>query len=200
MARSKHIPKRTPAQRSLDLLAIVAFLQEGLSPQEITDELNGDEARKYQLSVSSIYRDITEVRTGLGKLTEEQAQDMKGLELTDIQWIIRQAKGSWEKSKKGSKRTRTKKTESGRQRPQTEAMVETIDKPGDPKFLDVILKAMERRAKLLGTDSPSRHQLSGPDGGPIPVEEMDLEHAENAFSDIIQKRAGLKAKLRSSRN
>ena len=200
MTKSKHKPKRTPAQRELDLLAIVSFLKEGLSAQEIMDEINEDPSRKYQLTLGIIYRDIGEVRKGLGKLTEDQAQEMKGLELSDIQWIIKQAKGSWEKSKKGSKRTRTKKTESGRRRPQTEAMVETIDKPGDPKFLDVILKAMERRAKLLGTDSPSQHQVTGPDGGPIPLEEMDLDHAENAFADIIQKRAGLKAKLRSSRN
>ncbi|MFJ8677232.1 hypothetical protein [Streptomyces sp. NPDC093589] len=39
----------------------------------------------------------------------------------------------------------------------------------DLKAVDTILKLMDRRAKLLGLDAPVRTELSGPDGGAVPI-------------------------------
>jgi hypothetical protein len=38
------------------------------------------------------------------------------------------------------------------------------------EIMDRIMKCMERRARLLGLDAPTRQQLSGPDGGPVRLE------------------------------
>jgi hypothetical protein len=38
------------------------------------------------------------------------------------------------------------------------------------KNAEVILRIMERRARLLGLDAPSRWEGSGPDGGAIPID------------------------------
>jgi hypothetical protein len=40
---------------------------------------------------------------------------------------------------------------------------------GDPQAVEKGLKAMERRAKLLGLDAATRTELSGPQGAPIAV-------------------------------
>lgn len=42
-----------------------------------------------------------------------------------------------------------------------------VDK-GDPKAAQAFLAAMNRRAKLLGLDAPTRNEHTGPNGTPIP--------------------------------
>jgi len=37
----------------------------------------------------------------------------------------------------------------------------------DPSFAEKILKAIDRKAKLLGIDAPKRSELTGKDGGPL---------------------------------
>lgn len=39
----------------------------------------------------------------------------------------------------------------------------------DPKAIETVLKLMDRRAKLNGYDMPVRAEVSGPDGGAIPL-------------------------------
>ncbi|WP_448333476.1 hypothetical protein [Streptomyces sp. DSM 41534] len=39
----------------------------------------------------------------------------------------------------------------------------------DPKAAELVLKLIDRRAKLNGLDAPVRTELSGPDGGAVPL-------------------------------
>lgn len=52
---------------------------------------------------------------------------------------------------------------------------------GDPKAAQAYLRAMERRARLLGLDAPTRTdgttKLTGPDGGPVALEVAATEPA-----------------------
>jgi hypothetical protein len=57
------------------------------------------------------------------------------------------------------------------------AMREDIDK-GDARKIETALKIMERRAKLLGLDAPTKQEVSGPDGGAIPIEDARSMLAE----------------------
>lgn len=45
--------------------------------------------------------------------------------------------------------------------------------------LEMVLKAVERRCKLLGLDKPARHEHSGPGGGPIPTAEFQVSEEES---------------------
>ena len=40
---------------------------------------------------------------------------------------------------------------------------------GDPRAIETALKISDRRAKLNGLDAPVRTELSGPDGGAVPL-------------------------------
>lgn len=58
---------------------------------------------------------------------------------------------------------------------------------GDDDAVDRLVKIEARRAKLLGTDAPTKSELSGPEGGPIPLE------AQTALArklDELAKRLG----------
>ena len=49
---------------------------------------------------------------------------------------------------------------------------------GDPRAIDTALRIEERRARLLGTDAPSRSEVSGPDGGAIEIDDARSQLAE----------------------
>jgi hypothetical protein len=49
---------------------------------------------------------------------------------------------------------------------------------GDVRAIDCVLRVMERRARLLGLDSPVRAEIAGPDGGPIEVASIALSQDE----------------------
>ena len=41
--------------------------------------------------------------------------------------------------------------------------------PGDPRYLDAALTALDLRARLLGLYAPVRYEITGPDGSPLRV-------------------------------
>ena len=49
---------------------------------------------------------------------------------------------------------------------------------GDPRFLNGVLKCIERRCKLLGIDALERKEYSGPDGGPIRLTALSDDQLE----------------------
>jgi hypothetical protein len=52
-----------------------------------------------------------------------------------------------------------------------------------------VLRVMDRRAKLLGLDAPTRRELSGPDGGPLEV--LDVRKlTDDELDDAIAGRRG----------
>lgn len=53
---------------------------------------------------------------------------------------------------------------------------------GELTAIDSMLRIMDRRAKLLGLDAPSKNQteLTGPDGGPLQIE-------DNAKDELIAR-------------
>ena len=53
-------------------------------------------------------------------------------------------------------------------------------KSGNHGTIDKLLKVMDRRAKLLGLDAPSKRELTGPDGKPLQIEWVnDWRNAED---------------------
>ena len=62
---------------------------------------------------------------------------------------------------------------------------------GNQGAVDRALRIMERRAKLLGLDAPTRQELSGPAGGPIEmITPTDIASARAALAAWEQGRFG----------
>ena len=57
---------------------------------------------------------------------------------------------------------------------------------GDTKAVDAVIKIMDRRAKLLGLDGPSKHEHTGKDGGPIETK-VDGDSARSALVEALAK-------------
>jgi hypothetical protein len=60
---------------------------------------------------------------------------------------------------------------------------------GDEKAIARLLSIMDRRAKLLGLDAPSRRELSGPEGGPIATQmvPLDLSMLTNEELELLER-------------
>lgn len=50
--------------------------------------------------------------------------------------------------------------------------------------LDALLRSHDRRAKLLGLDRPQRKELSGPNGGPLPLLNLAPEKASEVLARL----------------
>lgn len=55
---------------------------------------------------------------------------------------------------------------------------------GDLGALDRMLKIMERRAKLLGLDTPTVTRLEGADGGPIQTQQVPMDLSKLSEDDV----------------
>lgn len=76
-------------------------------------------------------------------------------QLQRLDWIQREAAEAWHRSV-GQAVTITTKTGDGDE--ETTRKVETL--AGDPRYLDTILKAEQRKADLLGLDAPRRVEIT----------------------------------------
>ncbi len=91
----------------------------------------------------------------------------QALELAKVDELERVYWQAWERSRQTRETTSTKKVDG--KEAKIEAAMSRQQLLGDPRFLAGVQWCIERRCKLLGIDAPERRQVSGPDGGPIPI-------------------------------
>jgi len=76
-------------------------------------------------------------------------------ELARIDRIEREAWDAWERSKAPSEKQRTAKTTRD-DSSSSIAQIEKENRCGDPRYLDVVWKCVDKRSKLLGLEAPTK--------------------------------------------
>lgn len=156
--------------------------------------------RPYTLSYVTIFNDLKKIRAEwkantLRDIGAIQEQELKGLDDQE-----RECWAAWEKSKLAAEKKKQRVRSGGAGTGQVaERSEEREEQCGDPSFQRLILDIREKRAKILGLNAPERTELSGPNGGPIPVEKHydDEFLSEWAASFILEReRQGEAAGLR----
>lgn len=150
--------KRTKAQRLADREKIAGLLLKSWTVPMI--------ARELKLSEATINREKRILVEEWKKAAADDIDAVKAKELQKLDDLEREARKEWERSKEAY----TKKVvedligrggESGRAK---KAKIETIEQLGDPRYLAIIQGCMDRRAKILGTDAPTKVAPTTPDG------------------------------------
>ena len=180
--------KRTPAQRVADLQFIEKHALRGHTLRQIAALLAKE--RPYVISHAQIGADLKKLK----KLWLDDAKDMVGVEkdreLRKLDTLEIEAWDAWDRSKLATTRsTLTKKqaaaaAKTGEAAPtpaapgstETKSAVQ-VSQVGNPVFLDKILGVIDRRAKLLGLDAPTKSELTGAGGGPIFTASVALDDA-----------------------
>lgn len=156
--------------------------------------------RPYTLSYVTIFNDLKKIRAEwkantLRDIGAIQEQELKGLDDQE-----RECWAAWEKSKLAAEKKKQRVRSGGAGTGQVaERSEEREEQCGDPSFQRLILDIREKRAKILGLNAPEKTELSGPNGGPIPVEKHydDEFLSEWAASFLLERqRPGEAAGLR----
>ena len=156
--------KRTPEQRDVDRALIANLLIQGLNQREIAAVINQDQDRPYTITQQTVANDIKHIRRAWKKEYTGKHDEMLGGQLAIIARVKREALAEFERSKLNwsGKSTKVKGVggSSATQVNEVEQTRREEGRLGDPRYLDVILKATDREAKLLGLDAPAKHDHS----------------------------------------
>lgn len=118
-------------------------------------------ARAMGISPSTAHDYVTEGLNEVEQRNDEATEEVRRLELQRLDAIFLKL---WPKPPQGSS---------------------TIPKL-DPRTADTLLRVMERRAKLLGLDAPTKWEGSGPGGGPLPLAAAALDLSKLSLPQLRQ--------------
>lgn len=171
-------PKRTTHQRDADLELIAQWRVEGLTVRAITAKLNAlrnqsDDGRGYTVTHQQIVADLKTVDRRWRESTNVDFAEARNRQLAELDHISAVAWAEWHRSREaftsttveglrvGAGEVPADPTEGLTERAQV--LGETLGRArvstrretrlGASRYLEVILKAAERRAKLLGLDA-----------------------------------------------
>ena len=153
--------KRTVEQREADKAFCANLFVKGYTYRQIADKLNEanrENGLEYTVTFKTVFNDINAV---LAEWKKQQFSDISNymqLELKKLDKIEVELWTAWENSKGSKRKTKIKNgtinngIATGGEL--AERSLETTN--GDPRYLDLLLKVQERRAKLLGYNAPMK--------------------------------------------
>lgn len=172
----KEYVHRTPAQRAADLVLIEQWALEGYQMRQMEDKLAA--VRPYRLGFRSIWLEVRR----LHKMWEQEAVAMVDANKNQMLGVLRKQEVelwiAWEKSKtEVTKQTLTKR-EGGTGGAKDMKSAVKVSAYGDPAIMRLILDVQRQKAELLGLNAAKKTELSGPNGGAIPVKTSALSPEE----------------------
>ena len=157
---AKRGPKREPQQRERDLIIVSQMYLRGDTQQAMADAVS---ANYEGLSVTrqQISYDIKELHRRWVKEQIINIDAAKARELARVDKLEREAWDAWERSQQDAETITTEKAVLAKGADADKRAKEVHRREGqvgDPRFLSVIEWCIERRAKLLGLDAPTKQQ------------------------------------------
>lgn len=142
-------PQSQPRRRSefeivTDRITVARLYNEGYSISQIAEMLN--------LSCKAVSADVKKLREEAIAYLQESSEALAADQINRYGLIMQEAWKAWKMSQKPQRKRREKRvvidglTESGR----TETTEDEITDPGDSRYLDVILRAMENMNRIMG--------------------------------------------------
>lgn len=159
IANKRSAGKRTVEQREADKVFCTDLFVKGYAYREIATKLNEHNRQKgltYELSYKTIFMDINQVLIEWKKERFREVDNYIQVELRKLDKMEVELWEAWEKSKSGKRKTKIAggKIEDGQIKGGDLDSRQLEDTNGDPRYLDLLLKVQERRAKLLGYNAP----------------------------------------------
>lgn len=153
--------KRTKEQRESDKSFCAELFVKGYSYKQIAEKLNErtkQNGLNYTISIQQIYTDINNILASWKKERFDCIDKYMQLELKRLDKMEVELWEAWERSKEPKRKTQIR----GGSILKTHISGGILDKReledrnGDPRYLDLLLKVQERRAKLLGYNAPMK--------------------------------------------
>lgn len=134
------------------------------------------------LSVATVKRELVIIRNEWKESAREAIDEIKARELAKLDLYEAEVLAEWEKSKQAySKKVVEDRPAGAKGGGGRFAKIETGGQCGDPRYMTVLLGIQDRRAKILGSDAPTKFAETNPDGSPLSKEHRDaIARAYNA--------------------
>lgn len=155
-------PKRTKAQRDLDIQEMVKLIRRGHTQREI--------AAKLGLARSQIAYDWKKV---LVEVNADRPKDV-GVILAQYRELKAEAWEAWERSKKDRERETTEaQSGTGSSKPKTKATKSKEGRLPEAEYLKVVVKCLEAERTLENLDPAKSVKLGGDPANPLVVEVVE---------------------------
>lgn len=145
MTTRKPGQKRTKIQREYDRQEIAKLRLREYTQLEIATELN--------VSLSTVKRELVRLQADWQAEARADTKAVKAIELQRLDAVMREAWKGWDRSLRDSQ---TKTVEEGGAGGKRKAKITTTNSSGDPRYLNAMMTAIERRCRILGIDAPTK--------------------------------------------
>lgn len=195
---AKKMTRLAQKQRVIEqrMQVIAPLLREGYTVREIRQEV----MRKLDLdslALGTVQGDIQRLGKEWAKERIEDMDAFLGIELYKIDGIIREAWKAWKDSLEPSEDEHTKRKGVPSEKDEEEITTLYIEQTknkyagkGDGRYLDIILRALERRHRLLGLDRVAVDMSGGI------TADIEIRHVQTGFTpasseDEVRRREGI---------
>lgn len=151
--------KRTVEQREADKRFCADLFVKGYTYRDIAkklNEYNKENGLDYDVTYKTVFMDINQVLVEWKKERFTEIDNYIQVELKKLDKMEVELWDAWDKSKSGRRKTKIVGGEikNGAISGGSLENRQLEDTNGDPRYLDLLLKVQERRAKLLGYNAP----------------------------------------------
>ena len=155
-----HEPRARIRTRELRAMALTAL---GWSQPKIAADLG--------ISQAAVCKLLKRIETRLFRELSETVQRQSARQALRLDHLYAEAIRGWNESKADTTRRRQRKTQGGKGDGATVAELVVENEHGDPRYLDVALKALADLRKLLGLDAPQK---------------VDVRASRNPYADMTE--------------
>jgi hypothetical protein len=167
-SRSPRGKGRSKIERERDYADIAVLMLKGRNQFEVSAWIGAN--RTYTLSHSQCQREMGVIIQRWKDSAFSGIDELRRVEIEKISRVEREAWDAWESSKqvniyKSSTRRETEvgKDENGKDIVNAGSAVKTVasrTQSGDARFLDIVMRCIEKRTSLLGLDTPVKGELN----------------------------------------
>lgn len=150
MAKKGTGPRRSKKQREADFARLAEMYVRGWTQARIGQELGVTQA--------AISNDLKELHRRWREETTLALDDYKRKELAKLDELEREYWAAWERSQESRKTVKKRKSDMPGGVAELKEMIQS-ESCGDAKYLDGVLRCIDRRSKLLGLDAPERNDI-----------------------------------------
>ena len=175
---------RTDVQRAEDDTLIADLIQKGVTnKREIWRKVNEKNAGRYTLSEQTVKKNMAAIEKQWAKvLTGRTLSEYKASQWWKADHLFSEAMDAWERSKREGQTMSGAVGATGE--PSGSRSVTRTRRDGDPRWIEVMLKILERQAKIVGIDAPIKLEASVT-GDTNNLEALRLAYRERIKAEVV---------------
>ena len=199
----KSAPKRSTIEIEQDREAFSERSLKGWTIRQIAEWVG--ENRKYTLSIKTVCTDIQAVRKKWLEDSKDNMGELMAKKMATLELMEAEAWAGYKRSLRGVSKIKNSNADGGSDEAvqylkdgefdkKGKQEYEPGERDGDPKWLDTILKIIERQCKLKGLDAPEKVQVSkGSSFSEVQIDGFSMEARKEYLAAIKEKEAQEKA-------